>query len=147
MTDNYSTDITWVSLPLPLGLDTDFFIQRIFTAKSTKIQMGWQTCFVGQKRMSYLALALPSLLRSVTSSSEGSLSAQQVKHYILILLSKLMIQTVSLDPDLTPFFNITRAIGVKWTLSSSHPVIYSPSQSDRSLCSVRCRFPKAWSLL
>lgn len=44
---------------------------------------------------------------------EGSVSAQQFQHYILILLSKLMIQTVSLDPDLTPFFNITRAIGVK----------------------------------
>lgn len=57
-------------------------------------------------------------------SLDGSVSVQQVQEHILILLSKLMIQTFSLDPDVTPLFHVTEAIGVKWTRSSSFPVIY-----------------------
>lgn len=41
-------------------------------------------------------------------------------------LPKLTILTFSLDPDLTPLFHVTRAIGAKWTRSSSFPVIYFP---------------------
>ncbi len=70
-------------------------------------------CYVGQKLMSYLALALSSLPLSITRWSDGPVSVQKVQDHILLLLSKLMVQTFSLDPDCTPLFHVTRAIGVK----------------------------------
>lgn len=38
--------------------------------------------------------------------------------------SQLLMQTVSLDPALTPLVYVTGALGVKWTQPSSYPVIY-----------------------
>lgn len=68
----------------------------------------------------------PPLLLNMRGQSDDSLPVQLVQQHILILLSKLMIQTErrSLAPAFTPFFHVTRAIGVKWTRSSSYPVIY-----------------------
>lgn len=85
---------------------------------------GSWNCCVSKNNMSYLALAVFAVEHE--SQSDGSLSVQLVQEHFLIRLSKLMIQTGrrSLDPGFTPFFHVTRAIGAKWTRSSSYPVIY-----------------------